>query len=94
MKEDAFQKRLRAATVAGWWTMLVAVIFNIVQWSLFMCVLYTKPDWVLSVFGPHASWEFIQHMLMWFIGAFKLATWIMLMIVICSTIFSRQLSKV
>ena len=29
---DAFEKKVRAAAVAGWWTLLIAVLFVTLQW--------------------------------------------------------------
>ncbi len=35
---DVFQKRVRAAAVAGWWTLLIAVIFLAIQWIAYQWI--------------------------------------------------------
>jgi hypothetical protein len=40
---DTFEKRVRAAAVAGWWTVLIAVLFIIVQWIAYLAVMEARP---------------------------------------------------
>jgi len=61
---DTFEKKVRAAAVAGWWVILAAVVFLTRLWLLYLVVMSTQPAWVLALWGPDASWPFIQNV--WF----------------------------
>ncbi len=49
---DIFQQRVRAAAVAGWWTVLIAVGFLTLVWFLFLGLLSSRPAWLQPLFGP------------------------------------------
>ena len=45
---DVFEKRVRAAAVAGWWTLLVDVGFLLIQWVLYLLIMSARPALLLS----------------------------------------------
>jgi hypothetical protein len=47
-----FEKKVRAAAVAGWWTVLIAVLFVTLQWIIYLVVMSDRPAWLLSMWGP------------------------------------------
>ena len=49
---DIFEKRVRAAAVAGWWTVLIAVGFITLQWIIYLVVMSARPAWLLVMWGP------------------------------------------
>jgi len=53
---DIFEKRVRAATVAGWWTLLIAVGFITLQWLIYLAVMSARPAWFLTMWGPETDW--------------------------------------
>ena len=54
---DAFEKRVRAAAVAGWWLVLIAVAFIVLQWIAYLAVMQAQPAWILAMWGPNLDWR-------------------------------------
>lgn len=52
-----FAKRVRSAAVAGWWTILIGSLFLALQWLASQTLLSTKPQWLLTLWGPDIPWE-------------------------------------
>ena len=48
---DVFEKRVRAAAVAGWWTLLIAVGFITLLWVIYLAVMSARPAG-LAMWGP------------------------------------------
>lgn len=90
---DVFTTRVRAAAVAGWWTLLVGVAFITLAWLAYLCMMTTRPACVLSLWGPNVNWADIQHISLWAITVFKLALWLLALLVIWLTLWARQLKK-
>jgi hypothetical protein len=90
--EDLLYRKVRSAATAGWWTILIAVIFVSVQWVGFLAMLHCRPEWMARLWGG-ASWETIQTMGLWLIGAFKVLIYVMTLLVVWLTIWSRKLRK-
>ena len=90
---DVFEKRVRAAAVAGWWVVLVAVIFLLVQWIAYLLVMNARPAWVISLWGPELTWSFVQNVWFWGIAIFKVCVWVMALAVLWLTLWARQLRK-
>ena len=44
---NVLEKKVRAAAVAGWWVVLVAVAFIVLQWLIYLAVMHARPAWVL-----------------------------------------------
>jgi hypothetical protein len=88
-----FENRVKAAAVAGWWTLLIAVVILTIQWITYLVIMGAKPDWVRSLWGPDISWVYIQNVWFWFTAIFKLCLWLMALPVIWLTLWSRQLRK-
>lgn len=91
---DPFTARVRAAAVAGWWTLLIAVAFMLVQWFVYLHFAYNGPSaWLLSLLGPDADWPFIQNIWVWMVAVFKLCMWLMALVVVWLTLWARKLRK-
>ena len=90
---DAFQQRIRAAAIAGWWTVLIAVGFLTLVWMLFLVLMSARPPWYQSLLGPGVSWEYIQNVGFWAVAIFKMCIWLMALVVVWLTLWSRQLGK-
>ena len=90
---DAFEKRVRAAAVAGWWTLLVAVVFLTLQWFAYLAIMSAKPAWLLTLWGPDVSWSFVQNVWFWGTAIFKLFLWLLALVVLWLTLWARQLRK-
>ena len=90
---DTFENRVRAAAVAGWWTVLVALVFITLQWIIYLAVIHARPAWVLSMWGPNLEWTFVQTVWFWGIAAMKFVMWLAVLIVLWLTVWARQLRK-
>ena len=90
---DVFQQRLRAAATAGWWTLLIAVGFLTLVWIIFLVLMSTRPSWYQSLLGPGVSWEDLQMVGLWAVAIFKMCIWLMALVVLWLTLWSRQLGK-
>jgi hypothetical protein len=55
---DVFEKRVRAAAVAGWRVMLIGVGFTLLQWVIYLPVLHTRPGWFLAMWGAGRGLDF------------------------------------
>ena len=90
---DSFEKKVRAAAVAGWWVILIAVCFLTLLWLLYLAVMSTHPAWLLALWGPDVDWHFVQNVWFWAVVAFKLCVWLMVFVVLWLTLWARRLRK-
>ena len=90
---DVFQQRIRAAAIAGWWTVLIGVAFLTLVWIIFLVLMSTRPSWYQSLLGPGVSWEYVHMVGFWAVAIFKMCIWLMALVVLWLTLWSRQLGK-
>jgi len=90
---DAFEKRVRAAAVAGWWTLLITLGFLLIQWIGYLLVMSAHPAWLLSWWGPGTTWPFVQTVWYWAIAALKACVWFLALVAVFLTLWARQLRK-
>ena len=88
---DVFEKRVRAAAVAGWWTLLIAIGFITLLWVIYLVVLSARPAWLLAMWGPGMDWPFVQTVWFLAIAVLKFIVWLMALVVIWLTLWARQL---
>jgi hypothetical protein len=50
---DAFERRVRAAAVAGWWVVLVAAGLLLLSWIAYLVAIPAQPAWFLPLWGPN-----------------------------------------
>ena len=91
--DDVFEKRVRAAVVAGWWVVVIAVAFLTLVWLVYLVVMSAHPAWLLSLWGPGVDWPFVQTVWFWAMAAFKFCVWLMVFAVLWLTLWVRQLHK-
>lgn len=90
---DSFTLRVRAAAVAGWWTILVGVGFVTLLWIISTLMLVYRPAWVLFLWGPEVHWSDVQQVCLWIIAAFKFFLWMAALVCVWLTLWGRQLGK-
>jgi hypothetical protein len=90
---DPFEKKVRAAAVAGWWVILIAVGFLTLLWLIYLAVMSTHPAWLLTLWGPGVDWSFVQNVWFWAMAAFKFCVWLMVFAVLWLTLWAKQLRK-
>ena len=90
---DPFTIRMRAAAVAGWWTVLIAIGFITLLWAVSLVILSNRPAWVLAMCGPDIGWPEFQRICLWAIVALKFVIWLMVLVVVWLTLWAWQLKK-
>ena len=90
---EAFARRVRAAAVALWWTLLIAVGFITVQWLVYLAVVSARPAWLLAMWGPGADWDLVRAVWFWAVAVLKFVVWLAALVAIWLTLWARQLRK-
>jgi hypothetical protein len=91
---DAFEKKVTAAAVAGWWVVLVVFVMLLIQWLAYLFLVPTRPAWLLAMWGPGVDWPFVESVWFWGIVALKAVFWLLTLVVIWLTLWARRLRKV
>lgn len=90
---DLFFKRVRAAAIAGWWTVLILWGVLTLTWFNYLGIMSARPSWMLALCGPDVSWTELETIVLWIIAVFKLCGWLAVFAVIWLTLWSWQLRK-
>jgi len=90
---DQFERKVRAAAVAGWWVVLIAVGFLTLLWLIYLAAMSTHPAWLLTMWWPGIDWPFLQNVWFWGMVAFKFCVWLVILAVLWLTLWARQLRK-
>lgn len=90
---DLLITRVRAAAVAGWWTLLAGVLFITFVWLSTLCIMANQPACVLRLWGPGTTWTDVHHTSLWAVTVFKLALWLLALLNLWLTLWARQLRK-
>jgi hypothetical protein len=80
--DDTFQIRVHAAAVAAWWTF---------QWIAYLGVMATQPLWVVSFWGPGATWESIRTVWFQALVFLKFTLWLLVLAALWLTLWAKQL---
>jgi hypothetical protein len=90
---DVFEKRVRAAAAAGWWTLLIALGFYLIQEIVYLVVMSARPAWMLPFWGPDMTWSFVQTAWFWALAIVKVCLWPLALLVLWLTLWAKQLRK-
>jgi hypothetical protein len=90
---DMFETKVRCAAVAGWWTVLVAAGIFLIQWVIYLLVVPAQPAWVLTLWGPGATWEAVRTTWFWFLAGFKTFLLVVAFFLVWLSFWARQLRK-
>ena len=90
---DPFEKKVRAAAVAGWWVILIGYALLTLTWAVYLALVSARPAWMLVMWGHEVSWDFMQTVSLWFLGGFKLFLWFLVLVALWLTLWARQLRK-
>ena len=91
--DEAFQVKVHAAAVAAWRTLLIAVVFFLLQWIVYRVIVGTQPGWVMSFWGPGETWESIRATWFQALVFLKLSLWLLALGALWLTLWARQLRK-
>ena len=94
---DAFAGKVRSGAVAGWWMLLVATGFMVVNWVGYLIIIHTKPDWLLAFWGSDGGfpigWGDVQFIWFSMAAIFKVVVWVLALFVIWLSLWARGLRK-
>jgi len=91
---ELLSKRVGAAAKAGWWTMLLVLLYIALQWSSFLAAIYYKPAWLLSLLGGgELNQPEVHKILLYFEAAFELIMLVALVVVVWMSIWARKLKR-
>lgn len=90
---DPFEKKVRAAAVAGWWVLLIGYGLLTLTWAVYLALVSARPAWMPALWGQDVSWDFMQTVSLWFLGVFKLFLWFVILVVLWLTLLAWQLRK-
>jgi len=91
--DEIFAKKVRAAAVAGWWTLLIAFCILLIQWLAYLLITTKQPTGIVCLWGRGVSWPEIRMICLCAMVAYKFVVGMMLFVVIWLTIWGRQLAK-
>ena len=89
---DLFERRVRAAAIAGWWTLAIGVAFLTIVWFIFMAMMAGPPSTIESLWGGMPR-DQIYVVVLWLVGIWKLFLWSWAMVATWLTLWARQLRK-
>ena len=91
--EEIFIKKVRAAALAGWWTLLIAYCVLLVLWIAYLMIMAQQPAGILCILGNGVTWPEMRIIWLWAMVAYKLGVGMMFFVVIWLTLWARQLAK-
>jgi len=91
---DAFVQRVRAASVAAWWTVALGAAMLTASWLMCLVFLHARPDWARALWGGGAmDWDGLQGLYLRMLAVFKLVLWVGAMAAIFLTLWARRLRR-
>jgi hypothetical protein len=90
---DIFERRIRAAAIAGWWTLLVGMAVLLLQWGVYLYAASARPAWLASLWGPDVSWPIILNVWFWGMAGIKAFLGLWAVATLWLTFWARQLRK-
>ena len=90
------RERVRSAAVAGWWTILIMMLWMTTGWLLWVFVLLPcKPDWILFLWGGEEflNWQRVYDTFFHFMVTWKLIMFVMMTVTIWLSLWARKLKK-
>jgi hypothetical protein len=49
--DEIFTTKIRAAAIAGWWTLLIAYCILLIQWFAYLLIIRRLPSGMLCLWG-------------------------------------------
>jgi hypothetical protein len=91
--DEVFAKKVKAAAVSGWWTVLIAYCILLIQWLVYVVIMAKQPAGMNCLWGEGITWPEIRTIWLWAMVAFKLGVGLMIFVVLWLTLWARQLGK-
>ena len=80
--DPEFAQIVKAAAVAGWWTVLIAAIWITFAWLVWRSVIKSKPAWLMKLWGFDLGWDEVQRIMFYFMAIMKMILFILILICI------------
>jgi len=90
---DPFTQRVRAAAVAGWWTVLLGAAWLLIAWLFILVILAAEPAWMLTLWGGHLDWNEFHRVIVTAMAAFKLILFVAVLVTIWLSFWARRLRR-
>ena len=89
---DDFERKIHAAGVAGWWTVLAGAAVLLIQWVAYLAIMSSRPAFVLSLWGS-SDWLEVQQL--WLVATVFLKVFLAILALVCLwlTLWARQLRQ-
>jgi hypothetical protein len=89
---DDFERKVHAAGVAGWWTVLAGAAVLLIQWVAYLAIMSSRPAFVLSLWGS-SDWLEVQQL--WLVATVFLKVFLAILALVCLwlTLWARQLRQ-
>jgi len=91
--DEILAKKVKAAAVAGWWTVLIAYFILLIQWIAYLGIIKIQPSAILCFWCGDLTWPEIRDIWLLAMVAYKLCVAVMIFIVIWLTLWAKQLAK-
>ncbi len=91
--DEIFLKKVRAAAVAGWWTLLIAFGILLIQWFAYLLIMTNQPAGMGCLWGKGFTWPEIRTIWLRAMVTYKFVVGMILFVVIWLTLWARQLAK-
>jgi hypothetical protein len=91
--DELFIKKVRAAAVAGWWSLLIAFGILLIQWLAYLLIITDQPTGMVYLWVEGVTWPEIRTIWLRAMGAYKFVVGMMIFVVIWLTLWARQLAK-
>ena len=85
---EELRQIIYSAAVAGWWTVLIGIIWLTISWLIWRKILKAKPEWLRSLWGVDIDWKEIQSIMMTFMAVAKLILFVCLLASIWLTLWA------
>ncbi len=84
---EELRQIIHSAAMAGWWTVLIGIIWLTISWLIWRKILKAKPEWLRSLWGVDIDWKEIQSIMMTFVAVAKLILFVCILASIWLTLW-------
>lgn len=90
---DTLAHRVRAAAIALWWTVLIAVVWVMAMWFLWMGALHNRPDLVVWAMGGSVTADQVHWVMIAAIMVARFFVLILILTAIWLSFWARRLRR-
>jgi hypothetical protein len=91
--DELFTRKVKAAAIAGWWTVLVAYCILLLQWLAYVAIMTRQPPAMQCLWGAGVAWPEIRTIWLWAMVVFKFILGTMVFVTLWLTFWARRLAR-